>query len=66
MRLYADSSFLVSCYLMDANTAQVKTYLSGRNVSLIITALHEFASFDARQHALATATGLRDVLASER
>ena len=147
MRLYADSSFLVSCYLMDANTAQAKTYLSGRNVSLIVTALHElevrnalqlgvfrdvltpdeakaatvninadlqagrlmktavkwpavfriaarlserhaaltgtrsldilhvatakalrlheFASFDSRQHALATATGLTDVLASE-
>ena len=49
MRLYADSSFLVSCYLMDANTAQAKTYLSGRNVSLIVTALHELEVRNALQ-----------------
>ncbi len=49
MRLYADSSFLVSCYLIDANTAQAKTYLSGRNVSLIITALHELEVRNAFQ-----------------
>jgi len=29
MTRYADSSFLVSCYLTDANTAEAKTYLSG-------------------------------------
>ena len=49
MRLYADSSFLVSCYLRDANTAQAKTYLSGRNVSLIVTALHELEVRNALQ-----------------
>ena len=49
MRLYADSSFLVSCYLIDANTAQAKTYLSGRSVSLIVTALHELEVRNALQ-----------------
>ena len=34
---------------MDANTAQAKTYLSGRNVSLIVTALHELEVRNALQ-----------------
>lgn len=42
MSHYADSSFLVSCYLTDTNTP--------RRV--------EFVSFDARQRALALAVGL--------
>ncbi len=41
MRVYADSSFLVSCYLVDANTAQAKAYLNGRDTPLPFTALHE-------------------------
>ena len=28
MRVYADSSFLVSCYLVDANTARARAFLS--------------------------------------
>ena len=49
MRLYADSSFLVSCYLLDANTAQARMYLSRRPVSLIVTALHELEVRNALQ-----------------
>lgn len=37
---YADSSFLVSCYLLDANTPLAKAYLSGTSVPLAWTALH--------------------------
>jgi predicted nucleic acid-binding protein len=37
---YADSSFLVSCYVVDANTAQAKTWLSNAGVPLVFTALH--------------------------
>jgi predicted nucleic acid-binding protein len=40
MSHYADSSFLVSCYLLDANTAQAKTWLFRNGVPLIFTALH--------------------------
>jgi hypothetical protein len=40
MSHYADSSFLVSCYVADANTGQAKAYLSSNNVPLIFTALH--------------------------
>ncbi len=40
MSHYADSSFLVSCYVADANTGQAKAYLSVNNVPLIFTALH--------------------------
>lgn len=39
MSLYADSSFLVSCYLADANTAQAKTYLSNITAPLTLSAL---------------------------
>jgi predicted nucleic acid-binding protein len=41
MRVYADSSFLVSCYLVDANTARAKAFLSHRNGPLPFTALHQ-------------------------
>jgi len=40
MRYYADSSFLVSCYLLDANTSVAKAYLSGLNAPLAWTSLH--------------------------
>lgn len=40
MNHYADSSFLVSCYLLDANTAQAKAWLSRTGVPLAFTALH--------------------------
>jgi hypothetical protein len=40
MSHYADSSFLVSCYLLDANTAQANSYLSAKDIPLIWTALH--------------------------
>src|SRR5262249_33709629 len=38
MTHYADSSFLVSCYLLDANTPQGKSYLSSISVPLGWTA----------------------------
>jgi hypothetical protein len=40
MSHYADSSFLVSCYLLDANTARANSYLSQLNMPLVWTALH--------------------------
>ena len=40
MSHYADSSFLVSCYVVDANTAQAKAYLSRTATSLAFTGLH--------------------------
>ena len=40
MTHYADSSFLVSCYLLDANTSLAKAYLSGMSAPLPWTALH--------------------------
>ncbi len=39
MSLYADSSFVVSCYLTDANTPQAKIYLSKVTAPLTLTAL---------------------------
>ncbi len=39
MSHYADSSFLVSCYLPDANTAKAKTYLHAASVPLVFGAL---------------------------
>ena len=41
MRVYADSSFLVSCYLVDANTPRTKVFLSQHDGPLPFTALHE-------------------------
>ena len=40
MSHYADSSFLVSCYIVDANTPQAKAYLSRTSAPLGFTALH--------------------------
>jgi len=40
MRHYADSSFLVSCYVLDANTALAKAYLFGMTAPLVWTSLH--------------------------
>lgn len=40
MSHYADSSFLVSCYIVDANTTRAKAWLSSTNAPLIFTALH--------------------------
>jgi predicted nucleic acid-binding protein len=37
---YADSSFLVSCYVVDTNTPQAWAWLSRFGVSLPFTALH--------------------------
>jgi hypothetical protein len=39
MSYYADSSFLVSCYLLDANTPRAKGYLSGLTAPLPFTPL---------------------------
>jgi predicted nucleic acid-binding protein len=39
MSLYADSSFLVSCYLTDANTPLAKIHLSKITAPLTLTAL---------------------------
>jgi hypothetical protein len=39
MSFYADSSFLVSCYLTDANTAQAKIHLAKITAPLTLTAL---------------------------
>ena len=41
MIYYADSSFLVSCYIVDANTAQAKNYLLHAAMPLVFTALHD-------------------------
>lgn len=40
MSYYADSSFLVSCYLLDTITPLAKAYLSGIRAPLLWTALH--------------------------
>ncbi len=40
MNHYADSSFLVSCYLIDANTPQANGFLSRTAAQLAWTALH--------------------------
>lgn len=49
MRVYADSSFLVSCYLLDANTPQAKAFLSSHSDPLPFTALHELEVRNAIQ-----------------
>ena len=41
MRVYADSSFLVSCDLVDANTPRAQVFLSEHHAPLPFTALHE-------------------------
>jgi hypothetical protein len=40
MDAYADSSFLVSCYILDANTAQAKAHLLRAAQPLVFTLLH--------------------------
>ncbi len=40
MGQYADSSFLVSCSILDANTARTKAWVSHAAPSLFFTALH--------------------------
>ncbi len=40
MSHYADSSFLVSCYVTDANTLPAKAYLVRTRAPLVFTALH--------------------------
>jgi predicted nucleic acid-binding protein len=47
MIYYADSSFLVSCYIVDANTAQAKAYLTRTAVPLVFTALHDLEIHNA-------------------
>jgi len=42
MSVYADSSFLVSCYVVDANTPHARAYLSEHDSPLVFTALHDF------------------------
>jgi hypothetical protein len=39
MSYYADSSFLVSCYLPDANTSSAKSYLRSVGAPLVLNAL---------------------------
>jgi len=41
MAVYADSSFLVSCYVVDTHTSQAKAFLLKHGASLPFTALHE-------------------------
>ncbi len=47
--IYADSSFLVSCCLSDANTARAKARLSTLTVPLPFTPLHELEVRNALQ-----------------
>jgi predicted nucleic acid-binding protein len=49
MELYADSSFLVSCYIVDANTAKAKAWLSKTGSRLPFTALHALEMQNAFQ-----------------
>ena len=39
MTYYADSSFLVSCYLPDANTSRARNYLRSIGAPLVLNAL---------------------------
>ena len=49
MSQYADSSFLASCYLSDANTPRAKTYLLGVGMPLVFTALQSLEVRNAFQ-----------------
>src|SRR4051812_40476474 len=49
MNYYADSSFLVSCYITDANTPQAKSYLLRTGVPLVFTPLHTLEVANAFQ-----------------
>jgi predicted nucleic acid-binding protein len=49
MRVYADSSFLVSCYLLDVNTPAAKAFLAGHADPLPFSALHNLEVRNAVQ-----------------
>jgi predicted nucleic acid-binding protein len=49
MSHYADSSFLASCYLIDANTPRAKAYLLGTGLPLVFTALQSLEVRNAFQ-----------------
>ncbi len=49
MRHYADSSFLVACYVVDAHTPRAKTVLSEIQAPLVFTALHALEMRNAFQ-----------------
>jgi predicted nucleic acid-binding protein len=49
MRYYADSSFLVSCYIVDANTQRAKSALTVVHTPLDFTDLHELEVQNALQ-----------------
>jgi predicted nucleic acid-binding protein len=49
MRVYADSSFLVSCYLLDANTPAAKAFLVGHTDPFPFTTLHDLEVRNALQ-----------------
>jgi predicted nucleic acid-binding protein len=49
MRHYADSSFLVSCYIVDANTQRAKAALADVRTPLDFTGLHELEVQNALQ-----------------
>lgn len=49
MHHYADSSFLVSCYVVDAHTPQSRAWLSRTGVPLAFTALHALEMRNAFQ-----------------
>jgi predicted nucleic acid-binding protein len=49
MSHYADSSFLVSCYVSDANTPRAKAYLLGASLPLVFTALQSLEVGNAFQ-----------------
>lgn len=77
MGAYADSSFLVSCYLVDANTPQAKAFLLTHSGPLPYTALHElevrnalrlgvFREMLTEEQAQAAARTIDDDLRSER
>ena len=77
MPCYADSSFLVSCYIADANAAQARDYLSRTGAPLIFTLLHAlevrnafelgvFRGLFTPTEARAAAKNLQDDLRSSR
>ncbi len=47
MSFYADSSFLVSCYIRDANTATATVWLSRTGAPLLFTSLHALEARNA-------------------
>ena len=49
MRVYADSSFLVSCYLLDANTPAAKAFLVEHADPFPFTTLHDLEVRNAVQ-----------------